>query len=65
MSIQSCFCYRITYFQIFKICIYNSRRSESLALKSFIRDITEVKTWKEKFQKTMKKKHVQEEIAAS
>ena len=42
---------------IFKIYIYNSRRSESLKIKSLIREITKVKNIEEKISLNNKKKH--------
>ena len=41
----------------FKIYIYNSRRSESLILKSLIREITKVKNIEEKVSINNEKKH--------
>ena len=42
---------------IFKIYIYNSRRSESLKIKSLIREITKVKNIEEKISLNNEKKH--------
>ena len=42
---------------IFKICFYNSRRSESLKIKSLIRDITKVKNIEEKISLNNEKRH--------
>ena len=44
-------------FLIFKIYIYNSRRSESLKIKSLIREITKVKNIEEKISLNNEKKH--------
>ena len=42
---------------IFKIYIYNSRRSESLKIKSLIREIAKVKNIEEKISLNNEKKH--------
>ena len=42
---------------IFKIYIYNSRKSESLKIKSLIREITKVKNIEEKISLNNEKKH--------
>ena len=42
---------------IFKIYIYNSRNSESLKIKSLIREITKVKNIEDTFSLNNKKKH--------
>ena len=42
---------------IFKIFIYNSRRSESLKIRFLIREITKIKNIKEKTSKNNEKKH--------
>ena len=42
---------------IFKIYIYNSRRSESLKIKSLIQEITKVKNIEEKISLNNEKKH--------
>ena len=51
----------------FKICIYNSRRSESLKIKSLIREITKFKDLEEKISLNNEKKTccIQEKIATS
>ena len=43
---------------IFKIYIFNSRRSESLKIKSLIREITKVKNIEEKFSLNNEKKEI-------
>ena len=52
---------------IFKIYIYNSRRSESLRIKSLIREITKVKNIEEKNSLNNEKKtcYIQEKMATS
>ena len=52
---------------IFKIYIYNSRRSESLKIKSLIREITKVKNIEEKISLNNEKKtcYIQEKMATS
>ena len=42
---------------IFKIYIYNSSRSESLKIKSLIREITKIKNMEEKISLNNKKRH--------
>ena len=42
---------------IFKIYIYNSRKSESLKIKSLLREITKVKNIEEKISLDNEKKH--------
>ena len=46
-------------FLIFKIYIYNSRKSESLILKSLIREITKVKNIEETISISNKKQYIQ------
>ena len=43
---------------IFKIYIYNSRKSESLKIKSLLREITKVKNIEEKTSLDNEKKHI-------
>ena len=52
---------------IFKIYIYNSRRSESLKIKSLIREIAKVKKFQEKTSLNIEKKthYIQEKMATS
>ena len=50
---------------IFKIYIYNSRRSESLKIKSLIREITKVKNIEEKISLMKKTCYIQEKMVTS
>ena len=43
---------------IFKIYIYNSRKSESLKIKSLLREITKVKNIEEKISLDNEKRHI-------